>query len=61
MKKRVRSSVYVTVEVDPTDVIDELNDDECGILAREWGIRSSERKHTGGDFNRHQPNPCRTW
>jgi hypothetical protein len=36
-KKQVRSSVYVSVEVDPIDVIDELSDDECEIIAKSWG------------------------
>jgi len=36
-KTRVRSYVGVEVEVDPIDVIDELNDDECEIIAKSWG------------------------
>lgn len=35
--KKVRSSVHVSVEVDPTEVLDELNDHECETIAREWG------------------------
>lgn len=35
--KRVRSSVYVEVDVDPISVLDELNDDEREIIAKSWG------------------------
>lgn len=37
MKKNVRSSVYVSAEIDPIEVLDELNDDEREIVARSWG------------------------
>lgn len=36
-KTRVRSTVEVSVEVDPISIIDELNDDECEIIAKGWG------------------------
>lgn len=46
-KTQVRSSVYVSVEVDPIDVIDELNDDECEIIAKEWGYSKTDESLRG--------------
>jgi hypothetical protein len=37
MKKNIRSSVYVSVEIDPLDVLDELTETECETVARQWG------------------------
>lgn len=36
--KKVRSSVYVECEVDPIDVLDELNDQEHEAIAKSWGF-----------------------
>lgn len=35
--KKVRTSILVSAEIDPIDVLDELNDDECEAIAKSWG------------------------
>lgn len=50
-KTRIRSTVDVSVEVDPIAVIDELSDDECEIVAKSWGYvkKNEDGRETAAD------------